>query len=108
MRMKTIVVAVIIVTAAFWPATSSAADAPSPVETSGVGGVRVPKDFKLDMVYLVPRKTQGSWVAMCFEPKGRLIVSDQNGSLHRVTLPQAEGGEAKTEKIELDVGGAHG
>src|SRR3954447_15259758 len=79
-----------------------------PVEATGAGGVRVPKDFKLDMVYLVPKATQGSWVAMCFDPQGRLIVSDQNGALHRVTLPQEAGGAVKTEKIDLDIGGAHG
>src|SRR4051794_39250756 len=109
MEMKRLVAVIMVVAAAaVWPLSSQAADAPSPVETSGIGGVRVPKDFKLDMVYLVPRKTQGSWVAMCFDPKGRLIVSDQNGSLHRVTLPQEEGGAVKTEKIDLDIGGAHG
>jgi glucose/arabinose dehydrogenase len=89
-------------------AAAPSARAASPVEETGIGGVRVPKDFKLDMVYLVPRQTQGSWVAMCFDPKGRLIVSDQNGALHRVTLPQDGGGAVKTEKINLDIGGAHG
>src|SRR6478735_8178695 len=101
MRMKRLVaVTLVIAAAAVWPRSSRAVDAPSPVETSGVGGVRVPKDFKLDLVYLVPRETQGSWVAMCFDPKGRLIVSDQNGALHRVTLQQ-DGGGVKTEKIGL-------
>ncbi len=70
--------------------------------------VKVAKDFKLEAIYNVPRETEGSWVAMCMDPKGRLIVSDQNGALHRVTLPSANGGEVKSEKIGLDIGGAHG
>lgn len=75
-----------------------------------VGGanIKVAKDFKIELVYTVPRETQGSWVAMCLDPKGRLIVSDQNGALYRVTLPQASSGAVKTERINLDVGGAHG
>ncbi|MBI3417154.1 MAG: DUF1080 domain-containing protein, partial [Verrucomicrobia bacterium] len=74
----------------------------------GGANIKVAKDFKIEMLYTVPKETQGSWVTMCLDPKGRLIVCDQNGSLHRVTLPQASGEAVKTEKINLDVGGAHG
>ncbi|MBI1176494.1 DUF1080 domain-containing protein [bacterium] len=75
-----------------------------------VGGsnIRIAKDFKIDLLYTVPRETEGSWVAMCIDPKGRLYTSDQNGSLYRVTLPESTGGAVKTEKINLDIGGAHG
>ena len=75
-----------------------------------VGGsnIKIAKGFKIEMLYTVPKETQGSWVSMCLDPMGRLIVCDQNGSLYRVELP-ASGGEAvKTEKIEIDLGGAHG
>ena len=70
--------------------------------------VKVAKDFKLENLYTVPKDSEGSWVAMCLDPKGRLIVSDQYGALHRVTLPSINGGPVKTEKIPLDIGGAHG
>ncbi|HLH52033.1 MAG TPA: c-type cytochrome [Verrucomicrobiae bacterium] len=73
-----------------------------------VSNIKVAKDFKIELLYTVPRKTQGSWVSMCIDPKGRLIVSDQNGGLYRLTLPGKSGGEAKTEKINLDTGFAHG
>jgi putative heme-binding domain-containing protein len=75
-----------------------------------VGGanIRVADGFKIEMLYTVPKETEGSWVAMCVDPKGRLIVSDQNGALHRVTLPRASGEAVKTEKIELETGFAHG
>lgn len=75
-----------------------------------VGGsnIKVAKDFKIEMLYTVPKETEGSWVAMCLDPKGRLIVCDQNGSLHRVTLPQASGEAVKAEKIDLEIGFAHG
>ena len=36
--------------------------------------------FEAELLYTVPRDIQGSWVAMCQDDKGRLIVSDQYGS----------------------------
>ena len=42
--------------------------------------IKVAKDFKVELLYTVPRDTQGSWVNMCVDPKGRLIVSDQGGA----------------------------
>jgi putative heme-binding domain-containing protein len=74
----------------------------------GVANMKVAKDFRIELLYTVPRKTEGSWVAMCIDPKGRLIVSDQNGALYRVTLPESSGGAARTEKINLKTGFAHG
>ncbi|MGK0520914.1 MAG: hypothetical protein ACJAUC_003624, partial [Planctomycetota bacterium] len=42
--------------------------------------------FDAELLYTVP-KSQGSWVAMAFDPKGRLIVSDQDDKgVFRVTL----------------------
>jgi len=71
--------------------------------------VTVPKDFKLELLYSVPGATEGSWIAMCVDPQGRLIVSDQNGKLYRVTLPPpGKRGSIRPEPIELDIGGAHG
>jgi putative heme-binding domain-containing protein len=71
--------------------------------------MKVAKGFKLDLVYSVPRATQGSWVALCVDPKGRLITADQNGKLYRLT-PPAPGGSAvaEPEPIGVNVAGAHG
>src|SRR5262245_33258378 len=49
--------------------------------------LKVAKDFKVELLYSVPKEKQGSWVNMCVDPKGRLIVSDQYGGLFRVTPP---------------------
>ena len=43
--------------------------------------------FKAELLYTVPRD-QGSWVSMTFDPKGRIIASDERGPLYRVTLPK--------------------
>lgn len=71
---------------------------------------RVPEGFAVDLVYEVPLADQGSWVAMCVDLKGRLIVSDQYGQLYRVT-PAAAGAEASTTKVEsmgIKIGMAQG
>ena len=45
------------------------------------------KGFDAEILYQVPNE-QGSWVAMAYDPKERLIVSDQDDkSVFRVTLP---------------------
>jgi putative heme-binding domain-containing protein len=80
----------------------------SSAELVGGSNIKVAKDFKIELAYTVPRETEGSWVAMCLDPKGRVYVSDQNGALYRVTLPKATGGAVKTEKIQLKIGFAHG
>ncbi len=51
--------------------------------------ITVAKDFSIELLYSVPGKDQGSWVNLCVDPKGRLIVSDQFGSLYRLTPPAA-------------------
>ena len=47
----------------------------------------------------MPKPQQGSWVAMCNDDKGRIIVSDQFGGLYRFT-PPAPGKKLKSEDIE--------
>jgi putative heme-binding domain-containing protein len=63
--------------------------------------------FKVELLYSVPKATQGSWVSMTPDPKGRLIVSDQSGSLYRVT-PGLSEDETQIEKIDLPIGSAQG
>jgi putative heme-binding domain-containing protein len=72
--------------------------------------MKVAKGFKVELLYSVPKDTQGSWVSMCTDPKGRLIVSDQYGPLYRVTPPPVGGNPAdtKVEKIPADIGQAQG
>jgi putative heme-binding domain-containing protein len=71
--------------------------------------LQVMKDFKVELLYSVPKDKQGSWVNLCADPKGRLIVSDQYGPLYRVTPPLGgESGLTKVERLDLPLGGAHG
>lgn len=71
--------------------------------------------FKAELLYSVPKHEQGSWVNMCFDDKGRIIVSDQNGILYRLTVDKPEKGHVQVEPIEVrtrkgarPIGKAHG
>ena len=65
--------------------------------------VTVPDGFKVEKIYQIPGKKQGSWVSMTWDDRGRLITSDQYGGLFRVTLEPF-----KVEPIDLKIGGAQG
>lgn len=61
--------------------------------------IRVAKGFKVELLYSVPAKDQGSWVNLCTDDKGRLLVSDQFGGLYRITPPTV-GETLRQEDIE--------
>lgn len=56
--------------------------------------------FDAELLYTVP-KSQGSWVAMAFDAKGRLLVSDQDDKgVFRVTLPGDGDAEIHVESLK--------
>ncbi|MEZ6036128.1 MAG: c-type cytochrome [Planctomycetota bacterium] len=64
-------------------------------------GITLPEGFDAELLYTVPTE-QGSWVALAFDPKGRLIVSDQDDkSVFRVTLlpPGDSAGAVRVEPL---------
>jgi putative heme-binding domain-containing protein len=69
--------------------------------------------FQVELLYSVPRDTQGSWVCIAVDKKGRLIASDQgNKGLYRIT-PAAVGEqtgpkETIVEKLDVPMTSAHG
>lgn len=78
-------------------------------EATPVKRLNIAKGFQAELVYSVPKDQEGSWVSMCTDPKGRLIVCDQYGGLFRVTLPGIMGAKEVTiEPIKVDIGEAQG
>ena len=66
--------------------------------------------FQVELLYTVPKGTQGSWVSIAFDNKGRLIASDQgNKGLYRIT-PPAIGSQAETrvEKLNAKITSSQG
>ena len=52
-----------------------------------VDRIKAAKGFKVELLYSVPGDKQGSWVNLCTDNKGRLLVSDQFGGLYRISPP---------------------
>lgn len=79
-------------------------------EATAVKDIKIKEGFKVELLYSVPMPKQGSWVATCFDDKGRLIVSDQYGKLFRVTMPALDGKpeDTKVEEVPVDFGEAQG
>jgi putative heme-binding domain-containing protein len=49
--------------------------------------LKLPDGFVAELLYSPGENEQGSWVAMTFDDKGRMITSDQYGFLYRLELP---------------------
>jgi putative heme-binding domain-containing protein len=60
--------------------------------------------FKVEKLYDVQKGSQGSWVGLTHDNKGRLIASDQYGGIYRITLSTP----VKIEKLKVKTGSAHG
>src|SRR5581483_9869054 len=89
----------------FWGVAARAqVDSPPAAAATPLDRLKVHKGFKAELLYSVPQPTQGSWVNMTFDPKGRLIVSDQYGKLYRVSLPPIGATEPLgVEPIDVEV-----
>lgn len=67
-------------------------------------GLNVLPGFEVDLVYQVDKKKYGSWIAMAFDDKGRLTVSDQGGAgtfSIEIPKPGQDFDEAKIKKLNL-------
>jgi putative heme-binding domain-containing protein len=67
------------------------------------------KGFQVELLYSVPKDTEGSWVSLTTLPGGKLIACDQYGGLFRITPPPVGTKDGtKIEKLNLDIAGAQG
>lgn len=67
--------------------------------------LKLPVGFQAEHLYSPADNDQGSWVAMTFDNKGRMITADQYGALYRLELPLA--GDTTKPKVEkLIIGSA--
>ena len=67
--------------------------------------IHVPPGFTVERLYSVPLASQGSWVALALDPRGRIYASDQYGGLFRVTVT---GSAAEVARVPIALGEAHG
>ena len=82
-------------------AQNGSVDAPK----SNPEDLKLAKGFKSELLYNVPKGSQGSWVAVCVDDKGRIIASDQgNKGLFRIDPRE----EIKVEKLNINISSAQG
>jgi putative heme-binding domain-containing protein len=89
--------------------------APEPSVALAADEIELPAGFTAERLLSVPKTTQGSWVSLCPDDRGRLYASDQYGGLFRITpppLPTPAGSSAealtRVEPVDIALGEAHG
>ena len=92
-------------------AAAQASNEDAPQSARAAPAIHLPVGFEAELLYTVPSDTQGSWVALAKDPKGRIYTSDERGKgLYRVT-PAALGDPSAVsvvESVPVDVSGAQG
>jgi len=64
--------------------------------------LKLPAGFRAEHLYSPAEHEQGSWVAMTFDNKGRMITADQYGAIYRLVLPvQGDTTKLKVEKLMI-------
>lgn len=72
-------------------------------------GVNTQKGFVVEKIYEPTAFERGSWVSLAKDNKNRLLASDQYGDIYRISNPgQSEISDTDIEKIDLEIGHAHG
>ncbi len=73
-------------------------DKPVIKKKTSVNDIKSLDGFHVEQIYSVDKKSEGSWVSMCFDDKGALFVCDQYGSLYKLIIE--DGKVAKKTAIE--------
>ena len=72
-----------------------------PLSGPKVAKLKLLPDFKAEHLYSPSEHKNGSWVAMTFDDKGRMIASDQSGFLYRIVIPPI-GADTNSVKIKVE------
>ena len=98
------------VTLLWFTAGLTAGETLTQVPSPGEGGFKTPDGFQVERLFTVPKEKLGSWVAIGFDNKGRLIASDQGKEgLCRITPPPVGSNEpTKVERLDLRITSAQG
>lgn len=81
------------------------------LEATPAERLTVPPGFRVELLYAPARETEGSWVSLCVDAKGRFYASGQyDEGLFRITPPPPGGDPASTkvEKLPVDLSSAQG
>ena len=75
-----------------------------------INRIKAAKGFQVELLYSVPSEVHGSWVNLCTDNKGRLIVSDQFGKLYKITPPKSGEtlAQADVKPLNVDIRAVNG
>lgn len=75
-----------------------------------ISRIKAAKGFKVELLYSVPSEVHGSWVNLCTDNQGRLIVSDQFGKLYKITPPKSGEvlSQADVKPLNVDIRAVNG
>jgi putative heme-binding domain-containing protein len=74
-----------------------------------IATLEVPDGFVAEKIYAVPRETQGSWISLAFDDRGRLIAGSDTHGLFRMQPPVPGRSEPPAvSQIFADSGEVHG
>ncbi len=82
--------------------------APSASASLAAEEIHVPPGFVVERLYSVPKAIQGSWIALAFDPQGRVYSSDQYGALYRASFNAEHSAVEHVERVPIALGEAHG
>ncbi len=72
-----------------------------------INKLKLPDGFRAEHLYGPSENEQGSWVSMAFDDKGRMLASDQYGSIYRMEFPpigtDSIPSKVKIEKLQFDI-----
>ncbi len=75
-------------------------DGPGKADPLDPKNISAAPGFVVEHVYTVPKESQGSWVSLTTDPKGRFYASDQSDKgLFRITV--GEDGKGKVEDVKV-------
>ena len=91
---------VIVLTVFLWTACQEKGPVSGPEMNPKIDKLKLLPGFQAEHLYSPSEHEQGSWVAMTFDNKGRMITADQYGALYRLVLPaMGEPGSPTVEKL---------
>jgi putative heme-binding domain-containing protein len=64
--------------------------------------IKAPPDFRVELVRSA-QPSEGSWVALAFDPKGRLMIAREDRGLLRLTLPADSASAVRVETINTNL-----
>ncbi|RYF78480.1 MAG: heme-binding protein, partial [Cytophagaceae bacterium] len=88
-----------------WTSMHESMRADTKADSTKIDKLKLLPGFKAEHLYSTSDNQQGSWVAMTFDDKGRMITSDQYGALYRLDLPVVGSGVQKprVEKLKISL-----